>query len=100
VGGTVTGLFGGKAAAEAILTGSSYREKLRRTQWELDLHYFIRTLLDKMTTADYKNLIGSLTLPVLKLLKNHDRDNMRAHFWKLPILQPRFIPLGFKLLLK
>ena len=65
VGGTVTGLFGGKAAAEAILTGSSYREKLRRTQWELDLHYFIRTLLDKMSGADYQNLVRSLTPPVL-----------------------------------
>ena len=100
VGGTVTGLFGGKAAAEAILTGGSYHERLKLVQRELDLHYFIRNLLEKMSADDYKKLIRSITPPVQKLLSSHDRDGMRAHFWKLPILQPGFIPLGLKLLLK
>ncbi len=100
VGGTVTGLVGGKAAAEAILTGTSYRKKLKSVQRELDLHYFIRTLLEKMSAADYQKMIQSITPPVQNLLRSHDRDSMRAHFWKLPILQPRFIPLGLKLLLK
>ena len=99
VGGTVTGLVGGRAAAEAILSGASYREKLKSVDRELDLHYFIRSLLDKMSAADYQNLIQFITPPVQKLLRSHDRDSMRAHFWKLPILQPRFIPLGLKLLL-
>jgi flavin-dependent dehydrogenase len=100
VGGTVTGLFGGKAAAEAILTGESYRKRLRSVQRELDLHYFIRNLLEKMSAADYQKLIRSITPPVQNLLSSHDRDGMRSHFWKLPILQPGFIPLGIKLLLK
>jgi len=100
VGGTVTGLFGGKAAAEAILTGASYCERLKSVQRELDLHYFIRNMLEKMSADDYEKLIRSITPPVLNLLSSHDRDGMRAHFWKLPILQPGFIPLGLKLLLK
>ena len=100
VGGTVTGLFGGKAAAEAILAGSSYQKQLKSVQRELDLHYFIRNLLEKMSADDYQTLIRSITPQVQNLLSSHDRDGMRAHFWKLPLIQPGFIPLGIKLLLK
>lgn len=100
VGGTVTGLFGGKAAAEAILTGSSYQKQLKNVQRELNLHYFIRNLLQKMSADDYQTLIRSITPQVQNLLSSHDRDGMRAHFWKLPLIQPGFIPLGIKLLLK
>lgn len=100
VGGTVTGLAGGKAAAQSIYKGSSYRKELKEGRRELDLHLFIRKLLGQMSTDDYQKLIKYISPPVQSLLSNHDRDRMRAHFWKLPFLQPGFIPLGLKLLLK
>ena len=100
VGGTVTGLMGGKAAAEAIYKGSSYQKELSDVMRELDLHLFIRKLLGKMSTDDYQKLIRDISPPVQNLLSSHDRDGMRSHFWKLPLLQPGFIPLGLKLLLK
>lgn len=100
VGGTVTGLMGAKAAAEAIINGSSYRIRLGGVKRELDLHLFIRRLLDQMSTDDYQKLIDYISPSVQNLLSFHDRDRMSAHFWKLPFIQPGFIPLGLKLLLK
>ena len=99
VGGTVTGLWGGKAAAEAILNGSSYRKALLEVQRELNLHLLIRTMLEKMSDYDYERLVQLITPSVQSLLSRHDRDGMRSHFWKLPFLQPGLIPLGLKLLL-
>jgi len=100
VGGTVTGLMGGKAAAAAIYKRSSYRKELSDVMRELDLHLFIRKLLGNMANDDYQELIRYISPPVQNLLSSHDRDEMRSHFWKLPFLQPGFIPLGLKLLLK
>ena len=100
VGGTVTGLMGGKAAAAAIYKRSSYRKELSDVMRELDLHLFIRKLLGNMANDDYQKLIRYISPPVQNLLSAHDRDEMRSHFWKLPFLQPGFIPLGLKLLLK
>ena len=100
VGGTVTGLVGAKSAADAILYGVSYKGSLSKGKRELDLHAFIRYLLGKMNQSDYQLLINSLTSPVLSFLQRNNRDSMRSQFWKLAFIQPRFIPLGCKLLLK
>ena len=100
VGGTVTGLVGAKAAAQAILEDIPYKRSLSRGKRELDLHAFIRHLLSKMSQSDYRLMIESLTPPVQSFLRKHNRDSMRSRFWKLAFIQPRFIPLGCKLLLK
>ncbi len=100
VGGTVTGLMGGIAAANAALRGASFSSELKRVERELNLHLFIRELLAKMKGEDYQRLIRSLNPAVLGMLSRHDRDRMRSHFWKLPFLQPDFIPLGTRLLLR
>lgn len=100
VGGTVTGLAGARGAAESILDGGGLPRMIRETRRELNLHLFIRTLLDRMTSADYSQLIESITPAVEAFLANRDRDGMRSQFWKLPLLQPRFIPLGLKLLVR
>jgi flavin-dependent dehydrogenase len=97
VGGTVTGLSGGQAAARAILDEIPYRKTRRGVTRELDLHYFIRKLLERMDQEDYVRLVGLLTPSVLSFLTSYDRDTMRQHFWKLPFIQPAFIPLGLKL---
>ena len=100
VGGTVTGLAGAQAAARAILENKSYQHTLRKTNRELDVHYFIRSLLDKMSNHDYEILFIGLSARVQMFLKNHDRDQMRWHFWKLIYLQPKYIFLGSKILLR
>ena len=98
VGGTVTGLSGGHAAAESILEDMPYQKTQLAIGKELNLHYFIRQLLNKMEQEDYVNLVGSLTPTVQSFLGKYDRDSMRRHFWKLPFIQSRLIPLGLKLL--
>ena len=100
VGGTVTGLAGAQAAAQAILENRSYQSTLRKTSRELDIHYFIRSLLDKMSNHDYEILFKGLSARVQTFLKNHDRDQMRWHFWKLIFLQPKYIILGVKILFR
>lgn len=93
VGGTVTG-FGGALDAVGRILGT----KNNHVKRELDLHHYIRRLLDQMEAKDYEDLIDMLNPAVTNFLSVHDRDNMRSHFWKLTLLQPRFIPLGLKLL--
>ena len=100
VGGTVTGLYGGMAAAEAILQGSSFRKAYQNGLRELGLHLFIRNLLTKMAADDYQRLIRDISPAVQSFLSRYDRDAIRRHFWKLALLQPDFIPLGLKLLFK
>ena len=53
VGGTVTGLRRAQAAARAVLNGTSYRRELRSLKRELDLHWCIRTLLDRLDNLGY-----------------------------------------------
>jgi len=100
VGGTITGFSGGQAAAAAILDEVLYRKTRKGVTRELDLHFFIRQLLEKMDQKDYVRLIGLLSPPVLSFLSKYDRDTMRQYFWKLLLIQPRFIPLGLKLLFR
>ncbi|RLC99936.1 MAG: hypothetical protein DRI46_08525 [Chloroflexi bacterium] len=99
VGGTVTGFLGAKDAAGMIWGDNQLPARLKVTR-ELDLHQLIRRLLDQMTPEDYTDLIEMLNPSVTNFLSQHDRDNMRSHFWKLAVLQPRFIPLGLKLLFR
>ncbi|MCZ7574874.1 MAG: hypothetical protein M5U01_40500 [Ardenticatenaceae bacterium] len=51
VGGTVSGLWGAAAAARALLQGTAYRHELRPLKRELDLHWFIRLLLERLDNA-------------------------------------------------
>jgi len=97
VGGTVTGFGGAQDVVSRILGGNNHRVQMNVNK-ELALHHYIRRLLDQMAPGDYENLIEMLNPSVTSFLSCHDRDNMRSHFWKLAILQPRFIPLGLKLL--
>ena len=97
VGGTVTGFVGAHDIVCRIQGGNNHPVQMTVTK-ELDLHHHIRRLLDQMAPGDYENLIDMLNPSITTFLSCHDRDNMRSHFWKLAIFQPRFIPLGLKLL--
>ena len=66
---------------------------------ELDLHWWIRSLLERLDQEGYENLIQRVSPGVERFLAAHDRDSMKANFWKLPFIQPLYIPQGLKLLL-
>lgn len=100
VGGTVTGLWGAGAAVRALLGGgvSSYRSELRPLKRELDMHWYIRALLERLDNPGYDRLVSTITPSVQRFLARYDRDQMAKNFWKLALVQPRFIPLGIGLL--
>ena len=98
VGGSVTGFWGAKAAVQAILRGSSYRAELRPLKRELDIHWYIRSLLEHLDNSGYDRLVRTITSPVQEFLARYNRDQMARNFWKLALVQPRFIPLGINLL--
>jgi len=98
VGGTVTGLWGAQAAREAVVEGKAYADTLRPLKRELDLHWWMRHLLERMGNEGYDRLVRNINPPMVDFLGTHDRDGMKGQFWKLPFLQPAFIPMGLKLL--
>lgn len=100
VGGTVTGLWGARAVAKVILDGQDYATALQPLKRELDLHWWIRGLLERLDNEGYDRLVAKISPQVIRFLGRYDRDGMRGHFWKLPFMQPWFIPLGLNILLR
>jgi flavin-dependent dehydrogenase len=100
VGGTVPGLWGASAAVRALVSGTSYARELQPLKRELDLHWLIRLLLDRLTNAGYDRLVANLNTAVYDFLGRHNRDQMASEFWKLPLLQPRLLVLGLRLLFR
>ncbi len=100
VGGTVSGLWGAAAAARALLRGTSYACELRPLKRELDLHWLIRLLLDRLDNRGYDQLLGHVTPLVQQFLGRYHRDEMARVFWKLLLTEPRLVLLGASLLLR
>lgn len=99
VGGTVTGLWGARAAARALLQGTGYGRELRTLKRELDLHWALRLLMDRLDNAGYDDLVCGVTPAVRAFLSRHNRDGVATAFWRLPFLQPKLALLGLRLLL-
>lgn len=94
VGGTVSGLLGASAAARALLTGTNYDHELRSVRNELNVHWLIRVVLDRMDQRAYQRL-GNLVTPAVKqYLSWHNRDEIAPSFWQLLIRQPRLLTLA------
>ncbi len=100
VGGTVTGFWGAQAAAASLLNGTSYARELRPLKRELDLHWFIRLMLERLDAAGYDRLVNCITPRVQAFLSQRNRDQMAGAFWQLPFREPRLIWLGIRLLLR
>ena len=98
VGGTVTGFWGAKAAVRSLLGGTSYPNELLLLKRELDTHWYIRALLERLDNPGYDRLVSCITPAVQRFLARYDRDEMAKNFWKLIFVQPRFIPLGLRLI--
>lgn len=94
VGGVVTGLRGAKAVAEVVLNGSD--EEMRALKRELDLHLFLRRLLDGFTDADYDALLGLLEGNLKAVLAGRSRDELAPTFLRLIAAEPRLLTLGAK----
>ncbi len=99
VGGTVTGLWGAYAAANAIIKGTSYAREVRPLKRELDIHWCIRWLLERLDNSGYDRLIRCTTPAVQCFLSRRTRDQMANSFWQLPFREPRLMLLGLRLLL-
>lgn len=99
VGGTVTGLWGAQAAAEALIRDVPYAWTLRPLKRELDLHWFIRRALDGLCDRDYDTLLQTLNPAVQRFLAMRNRDQMAWAFVRALALQPRLIGLGLRGLL-
>ncbi len=93
VGGTVTGLWGAAAAAESLLKGTSYASELRPLKRELDVHWYIRWLLERLDNHGYDQLVRLINPQIQQLLSNRNRDEMAGAAWRIPLIQPRLVPL-------
>jgi len=100
VGGTVTGLAGAAAAVRSIVNGTDYWDELKDLRRELNVHYWIRKVMDQFSTEDYVHLIRCLNRRVLDVLHETNRDRFAGVFFKVLAAQPRLIALGAKALLK
>ena len=86
VGGTVTGLWGGMAAAQALLgQGGGAARRLRA---ELVAHYVARRILSRFTQEDYERLLLGLDRRASRVLGEVPRDALRAGVWRLLLAQP------------
>lgn len=90
VGGTVTGFWGARALVEAILEDKPYTQTLRPLKRELDVHWLIRLLLERLGNQGYDRMVELINPSVIDFLARRNRDEMAGAFWKLLLLQPRF----------
>lgn len=100
VGGTVSGLAGAAAAARALVHGTPYAHELRPLQRELDLHWVIRLLLDRLDNPGYTTLVDYITPAIQQVLARRNRDVLAGGFWQILLFQPRLALLGLRLLLQ
>lgn len=94
VGGLVTGLRGARAAANAILHGTSYLRELWSLRWELSLHLLIRKAMHRFGGADYDRLLRVLNQRTLEVLGRHNRDQATKVVWGIVAAQPRLLSFG------
>jgi flavin-dependent dehydrogenase len=99
VGGTVTGFWGAQVAVKSILEGTPYQQNLKGLKRELDLHWYIRALLERLDNAGYEQLVKSISPAVQSFLGKRNRDQMFGAFWKLPIIQPQLLLVGLRCIL-
>jgi len=100
VGGVVTGMRGGWAAARSLTLGTSYRDELRSLQQELSAHAMLRYVLDRFTDEDYDDLLRQLNRRGLRLLGDQSRDGMARVLWRLLLAQPRWLSLAARALVR
>ena len=99
VGGVVAGLRGARAAVRAVVGQAPYQETVRGLKAELDLHSMMRAVLNRFGDRDYDRLLELLNTRTRNLLATHNRDEFKSGFFRLILVQPRFLLLVAKSLL-
>jgi digeranylgeranylglycerophospholipid reductase len=99
VGGLVSGLWGAKAAAQSLISGTSYRRELRGLHAELYVHDAMRWVLDRFNGRDYEQMLGLLGHGLQAVLGRHNRDSIARAKWSLLAAQPRIVTLAAKAVL-
>lgn len=100
VGGVVSGLYGAKALAHALLNGRDYHSELSELKRELDLHFMVRKILNHFNCEDYDKLIDLTNGRLKEIIKEWTRDELRKSFLRMIWAEPRLVPLGVKTLLR
>ena len=100
VGGVVTGMRGGLAAARSLLHNTFYDAELRPLRGELFAHALVRRVLDGFTDEDYDQLLGMLNRRTLAVLGRHHRDSLARALWLVLLSQPRWLVLGARALVR
>lgn len=99
VGGTVTGFYGAEAAARCILEGAAPARAYAAVARELDVHWWVRLLLERLDGAGYDALLRALSPALLGLLARRNRDEMAGAIWQAPLLSPRLLGVAARALL-
>jgi flavin-dependent dehydrogenase len=100
VGGLVSGLWGARAAAAAILEGTSYGRELWPLRRELAVHRFLRLMFNRFQAADYDDLLRLMNPAAVAVLRAYTRDELAHALVRLVAAQPRFIGLAARLLFR
>jgi flavin-dependent dehydrogenase len=100
VGGVVTGMRGGLAAARSLLHHTFYDAELRSLRGELFTHALVRRVLDSFTDEDYDELLGLLNGRTLALLGRYHRDELARALWQSLLSQPGWLFLGARALVR
>ncbi|MGQ0562775.1 MAG: FAD-dependent monooxygenase, partial [Gemmatimonadota bacterium] len=99
VGGLVSGLWGARAAAEALISSTSYSRHLRSLNAELHIHDLMRWVLDRFGQADYEQMLGLLGHGLQVALGRNNRDTIARSKWSLLAAEPRIVKLAAKAIL-
>ena len=99
VGGVVSGLWGARAAASALLSRRSYRRAVAGLHRELYVHHLIRRTMARFGVADYDRLLGVLDRPLERFLARENRDTVAPNLLRLLAAQPRLLTIGLGALL-
>ena len=100
VGGAVTGFWGARAAARAVLRGTSYERELAALRWDLGLHLLVRRVLNRFTAADYDEMLALIDRRARGILTAHTRDEIGWLLVPALLAQPRLLPLAVRSLLR
>jgi len=100
VGGVVTGLYGARALANALLNGRNYIKELRGLKFELDLHLLMRHVLNRFKEEDYDKLIAMIDGGLRGILVRWTRDELRQSFFRLIFTKPQLVSLGTRAFLR
>lgn len=98
VGGVISGLYGAKALAQALLNGRSYTKELKTLNKELSFHLMVRKILNHFRDEDYAKLLVLIKGGAKEILEKWSRDELRISFLKLLLKEPKLFSLGLKAL--